>query len=365
MPKTIFFINSSDYKKRVDEWQSDPYGIYMVDLDTETGKLEIIDRDDTVASTQFFHVDDINHRLYAGYRVSEGVGELLAFDINPSTSQLTYLNREPSGNSAITFVGMSKDKRFVLTINYASPNCVGQVNIFPVAANGRVMPIVQSFGHDGKGIHEKRQDCSHPHMIDTDPSGHLVLIPDLGIDKLMLYDLDTVTGKLASHNPPYMVLPPGSGPRHFTFHPNGRFLYLLNELSATIQSYRYDGSAGHLTPLELLPTLPEDFTEHNTAADIHITPDGKFLYSTNRGHDSLAMFKIEESGELTLLGRESTRGNHPRHFNMDPSGKFLLVGNQHSNTVQSFRINVDTGKLEFTGYEIAIPGPSCIYPYIL
>jgi 6-phosphogluconolactonase len=162
-----------------------------------------------------------------------------------------------------------------------------------------------------------------------------------------------------------MELPPGSGPRHFTFHPNGELLYVLNELLATIQPYRYDAAAGTFTPLTLLPTLPDDFTDPNTAADIHITPDGQYLYSTNRGHNSIAMCRIEANGELTLIGRESTRGDHPRFFNLGPTGKFLIVSNQFSSNVLSYHIDYATGKLEYTGHELAIPAPSCIYSYTL
>ena len=363
MPTTLLYINSSDYKNNNPQWQSDPYGIYRVRLDTETGALEIVGRDYTAASTNFFHVDGVNNRLFASHRAGAEAGELLAFSIDPASGKLTYLNRQSAGNSAITYVGMSHDKRFVLTVNYASPDCTGRTNVFPVAESGQVLAASQALQYDGHSVNEKRQTCSHPHMIDIDPTGKLVLVPDLGLDKLMLYDIDSATGTLSPHDPPWMELPPGSGPRHFTFHPNGKLLYLLNELLATIQPYRYEG--GRLTPLTLLPTLPDDFTEPNTAADIHITPDGRYLYSTNRGHDSIAMCRIEDSGELTLIGRESTRGSHPRFFNLDPAGRFLIVSNQFSHNVLTFRINYATGKLEFTGHEISIPGPSCIYAYVL
>lgn len=364
MPKTIFFINSADYKLQFDAYNDDLYGIYVLELDTDTGTMEIIGRDDTVPSVQFFHIDAENKRLYAGHRVTQGEGELLVFDTDSATGELSYLNRQETGNSSLTFVSMSRDKRFLLTFNYSSPGCVGQVNVFPVADNGEVLPIQQSIQHNGKSINEKRQDCSHPHMIDIHPTGQLVLVPDLGIDKLMLYDFDNETGQLAPHDPPFKIVPAGSGPRHFTFHPNGKYLYLLNELSATIQPYRYDASVGTLTEMTLVPTLPDDFTERNTAADIHITPDGTYLYSTNRGHDSLAMFRIEANGELSFIGRKPTWGNHPRHFNIDPSGQFLLVGNQHSHTVMCFHIDPATGKLDFTGQQVSIPSPNCIYPYI-
>ena len=365
MPTTLLYINSADHKNSVAEWKSDPSGIYLVRLDTESGALEIVDRDDTVNSTNFFHVDAINNRLYASHRTLAGPGELLAFSIDPATGKLTDLNRQSAGNSAATYVGMSADKRFVLTVNYASPDCTGRTNVFPVADDGQILATSQKLEYGGHGVNEKRQDCSHPHMIDLDPTGTLVLVPDLGLDKLMLYDIDTASGKLAPHNPPFMILPPGSGPRHFTFHPNGEWLYVLNELLATIQPYRYDAAAGTLSPLTLIPTLPDDFTDPNTAADIHITPDGQYLYSTNRGHDSIAMCKIEDSGELTLIGRESTRGNHPRFFNLDPTGTFLIASNQHSHNVLTFRIDYTTGRLDYAGHEIAIPAPSCIYPYML
>ncbi len=364
MPTTLLYINSADHKNNVPEWQDDPSGIYLVSLDMETGALAIVDRDNTVASTNFFHVDAVNNRLFASHRGAAG-GELVAFSINPATGKLTYQNRASAGNSAITYVGMSLDKRFALTVNYASPDCTGRTNVFPIAADGQVQPTSQTLEYEGHSVNEKRQDCSHPHMIDIDPTGKLVFVPDLGLDKLFIYDLNGETGTLSPHDPPFMVLPPGSGPRHFTFHPNGEWLYLLNELLATIQPYRYDAAAGTLTPLTLVPTLPDDFTAPNTAADIHITPDGQYLYSTNRGHDSLAMFKIEADGNLTLIGRESTRGNHPRFFNLDPTGTFLIIGNQHSHNVLTFRIDYATGKLNYTGHEIAVPAPSCIYPYML
>ncbi|MGD8239338.1 MAG: lactonase family protein, partial [Armatimonadota bacterium] len=207
----------------------------------------------------------------------------------------------------------------------------------------------------------KRQRGPHAHSINLAPDNRFAFAPDLGIDKVMIYELDLAEGKLPPNDAPWATVKPGAGPRHFAFHPTVRWAYVINELDCTITAFGYDAAKGLLTETQTVPTLPEGFEGVNTCADIHIHPSGKFLYGSNRGHDSIVIFAIDEgTGKLTYIGHEPTQGQSPRNFGIDPTGTFLLAANQRSDTIVTFRIDADTGKLTPTGHVASVPAPVCV-----
>lgn len=229
------------------------------------------------------------------------------------------------------------------------------------AERGRLRQRTSFAQHNGKGTDAKRQEAPHAHCIITDPAGKLVLIADLGLDKIILYSLDAAKGALGTHRPPYADLTAGAGPRHLAFHPNGKYLYCINELNSSVTAFRYNADKGSLTPFQMTSTLPKKFKGENTAAEVAVHPSGKFLYGSNRGHNSIAAFKIDEqTGRLTLIALQTKNIKTPRNFAIDPSGTFLLVANQDADNVVVFRIDPKTGTLTETGVTVPVPRPVCI-----
>jgi 6-phosphogluconolactonase len=231
--------------------------------------------------------------------------------------------------------------------------------MFPIQADGRLGAATDVIQHAGSSIHPDRQTGPHAHCILPDPTNRFAIAVDLGLDKLMIYRLDIEQGKLHLHGE--VKVHAGAGPRHLTFHPNGMFAYLINELDATATAYRYDPDAGMFEEIQTVPALPGDFKGENLCAEIHVSPDGKNLYASNRGHDSIVCFLIDQnSGQLRYLNHIPTEGQVPRNFVIDPSGSFLLVANQKSDSIVTFRVDKATGHLLKTGYEIEVPMPVCI-----
>jgi 6-phosphogluconolactonase len=216
--------------------------------------------------------------------------------------------------------------------------------------------------HAGSSVNRQRQQSPHAHSINLDAANRFAFVADLGLDQILIYGFDAHTGQLTPSTPPTSVsVPPGSGPRHFAFHPSGRFAYVINELASTIVAFRYEAQSGNLTPLQTISTLPEGFLESSSTAEIVVHPSGRFVYGSNRGHDSVAVFQVHaETGELTRVQIELTQGQTPRNFVVDPTGKFLLAENQGSNTIVVFRIDPQSGRLTPTGEELAAPVPVCI-----
>jgi 6-phosphogluconolactonase len=252
---------------------------------------------------------------------------------------------------------MDKEGRFLLVSNYSG----GSVSVIAIREDGRLGELTDLVQHKGSSINPERQEGPHPHSILLDPSNRYAFVPDLGLDKIMIYRFDSVHGKLQPNDEPWVSIRPGAGPRHFTFHPNGRFAYLINELDNTIIAFSYEAAYGRLRELQTVKALPEGFAGKSYCADIHVTPSGEFLYGSNRGHDSIVAYKIDvATGKLTYLGHESTRGRTPRNFDIDPTGEFLLVGNQDTDTIQTFRIDGESGRLIPTGYMAEVPAPACV-----
>jgi 6-phosphogluconolactonase len=254
-------------------------------------------------------------------------------------------------------VSVHPSGRFALAAHYGS----GQVAALPIGPDGRLGSASDVAQHAGQGPNASRQEGPHAHFVATDPSGRYVLACDLGIDRIMVSTLDLATGKLLPNGLPYAQVSSGAGPRHLAFHPSGRHVYVINELDSTLSAFAFDAARGALQILQTVSTLPGGFTGPSHTAQVVVHPSGRFVYGSNRGHDSIVIFAIDAtSGRLTLVDHASSGGKTPRNFNVDPTGTFLLVGNEASDTIVTFRVDRETGRLAMTGQTMASPAPVCI-----
>lgn len=334
-------------------------GIYVGQFDPAQGRVSGVELAAAAARPSFLAIHPHRPLMYAVGEVADFQGKksgvVRAFAIEAS-GKLRLLNEQPSGGAGPCHVSVEPGGRCVLVANYGG----GSVASLPIEADGRLAPAGSVIQHRGSGPNRQRQQGPHAHSINVDPTGRFALAADLGCDKVFVYRLDAAAGRLTSHDPPAVELAPGAGPRHLAFHPNGRFAYVINELDSTVTTLAYDAAAGRLKVVASVSTLPPSFSGTNTTADVHVHPSGKFLYGSNRGHDSIAVFAIADDGTLRPLAHESTRGRTPRNFALDPTGQYLLAANQDSDTVVVFRIDTQTGLLTLVGQPVALPRPVCI-----
>ena len=333
-------------------------GIYLYRMNLNSGKLERQSSTPGISNPAFLAIDPTKRFLYAANESGEFLGKkgggLTAFAIDQKTGALTKLN-EVTSPGVPCHLSVHPSGKAVLAANYGGGNVV----IYPVKKSGKLGEAADVQQHTGKGADPKRQEGPHAHSIMLDATGKYAFAPDLGIDKVMIYRVHADKAKLKPHG--FAATKPGAGPRHFAFHPTYDFAYVISELSSTMTAFSYDKDKGKLTELQTLSTLPADFSGTSYCADVHVHPSGKFLYGSNRGHNSIVIFSIDESTDkLTLVGHESTRGNWPRNFGIDPTGQFLLVANQNSNSVATFQIDEQTGKLSQLGDLLEIPAPVCL-----
>jgi 6-phosphogluconolactonase len=245
----------------------------------------------------------------------------------------------------------------VLVANYGG----GSVAALPVDADGRLGKATSAIQHSGSSVDAQRQATPHAHSINVDPSNRFAVAADLGLDKLLIYRLDAAKGTLAPNDPPSASVAPGSGPRHFAFHPNGQFAYVINEMRCTVTAFAFDSQRGALREIQTITTLPHEVKEGYSTAEVQVHPSGKFLYGSNRGHHSIAIFAIDSAtGKLNAVGHQSTGGKTPRNFAIDPTGQFLLAENQDSDNIVVFRIDTKTGELKATGHVVDVPSPVCV-----
>ena len=337
-------------------------GIYQMELDAGTGTLTVPEVAAETASPSFLAIHPSRKFLYAANETGsfggKPTGSVSAFAIDPKTGKLAPLNAQPSGGADPCFVTVDATGRSVLVANYSG----GSVEVLPIGPDGKLGPATALIQHQGSSVNKERQSAPHAHSINLDSSNRLAVAADLGLDKLLLYDFDAVRGSLAPHSPPFAELPPGSGPRHFAFHPDGRHAYSINEMTSTVSVFDFDPSRGTFSTLQSVSTRPlTGGKPGNSTAEVVVHPSGRFLYGSNRGDDALAIFAIEPaSGKLTLIGFQPTGGKTPRNFAIDPTGQFLLAANQDSNTVVVFRIDPQSGKLTQVGQPVAVPKPVCI-----
>jgi len=338
-------------------------GIYVYKFHAKTGKLSPLHTVKNVAEPSFLTIDKDRKYLYAVNELVEyegkNAGAVSAFAIDQKTGNLQFLNQQSSLGGAPCFITASDNQKFVLVANYMG----GNVSVYPVEKDGRLGASVSLAQHTGFGPNKDRQEAAHAHSILLDRNNRFAFAADLGIDRLMIYRFDAQTGKLAPNEAQaFYQTKAGAGPRHFTFHPSGKFAFLINELDLTITSLAYDESAGTLREIQTVPTLPANASaEGATCADIHTSPDGRFLYGSNRGHNSLVSYKIDEkTGRLEYLEHVSTGGKKPRNFALAPDGRFLLVANQDSDSIVVFRRDAKSGKLRSTGIAAEVPVPVCL-----
>jgi 6-phosphogluconolactonase len=336
-------------------------GIYLFHLDLATGKLAPEGLVAECESPSFLAIHP-NHRfLYAVNEVSNfggmNSGAVSAFAIEPKSGHLTRLNQQSSRGAGPCHLSVDHQGKDVLVANYGS----GSVAVLPIQPDGRLGPATAFIQHEGKSANPQRQEGPHAHSINVDATNRFAFAADLGLDKILVYRFDAARGTLTPNDPAAATIDPGSGPRHFAFHPNGRFAYVINEMGSTVTALAYDAAKGTLKPLQTLSTLPEGFTGNSSTAEVQVHPSGKFLYGSNRGHDSIAIFKIDpDTGRLTPAGHQSTQGKTPRNFGIDPTGQYLLAANQDSDTIVVFRIDPATGALAPTGQVVEAPKPVCV-----
>jgi 6-phosphogluconolactonase len=335
-------------------------GIYAYRLKGATGELTPLGAAGLAAETEnpsFLAVHPIQRFLYAVNEVSryEGrdAGSVSAFSID-RTGALTLLNRVSTRGGGPCHVSLDRSGKWVFVANYGG----GSVAAFPVHADGTLGEASAFFQHTGSSVNPARQSGPHAHDAVVSPDNRFVLVADLGLDRILTYRLNPATGGLAPGDPPFASIAPGSGPRHLAFGPAGKFVYVLSEMLSRVMAFRYDAGRGTLAELQTLSTVPEGFTADNSGAEIVTDPSSKFLYASNRGHDSIAVFRIDAaSGTLTPVDRVSTQGKTPRGFAIDPSGRFLVAANQNSGSVVVFRIDQQTGGLTPTGTVVQVPSP--------
>ncbi len=326
-------------------------GIYICSMDPETGNLTIRGTAKGIVNPSYLAID--RRRLYA---VSEvGDGALVSYSIDKSTGGLTKINQQSTRGGSPCYVTIHPGGRFAAVANYGT----GNLCVLPVNKNGSLGAAVDVVQHGGTGGDPARQKGPHAHCVMFDRAGNRALAVDLGIDRVMIYRFSG--GRLKPNTQPFYQTKPGAGPRHIDFHPSHKFVYLINELDSTISALAWNDRSGELSEIQTLPTLPEGFSGTNYPADIHVHPNGRFVYGTNRGHNSLAAFAIDPSnGRMSLVGHTSTGGDFPRNFVIDPSGRFLLAANQKTDNIVVFRIDQATGALQATGAQAEIPAPVCL-----
>jgi 6-phosphogluconolactonase len=271
---------------------------------------------------------------------------------------LTLLNQQASGGPGPCYVSIDPEGKNALVANYTG----GSVAVLPIDADGKLRPASATDQHKGSGPDPKRQQGPFAHCFDLDPSHQFALACDLGMDKIFVYKFDAFRGSITPNDPPTASVAPGSGARHLAFHPGGKFVYVINEMGSTITAFAYDASKGALSEVQTVSTLPADFKADNTTcAEVAIHPNGKFAYGSNRGHDSIASFSVDEqTGKLAPTGHQSTGGKTPRHFAIAPGGEFLVAANQDSGNLVVFRIDPRTGTLNPTGMTAEVPSPVCV-----
>ena len=328
--------------------------IHLVRMDRRSGELLQVGAVKAGANPSFLTIHPNGRVLYAVNEV-EPTGAVSAFAIESATGGLTRLNEQPSGGGAPCYVSVDRSGRVALVANYAG----GSVALLPIEANGALAPAAHVVQHTGTGPNAERQEAPHAHCILPDPSNRFALAADLGADRVFVYRLD-LEAHLLRHVGE-AVMRPGAGPRHLAFHPTLPLVFVANELDSTVATLRFDSARGTLSPQGTLSTLPPGWTGTNYPADIHVAPNGRTLYVSNRGHNSIAVFSVAEpTGALALEQVISTDGDWPRNFSLDPSGRWLLVANQRSDSVVVFGRDPENGRLTPTRQRIALPSPVCL-----
>jgi 6-phosphogluconolactonase len=329
-------------------------GIYRFEMDTATGKLSNRELAVEVANPSFLVLHPTNKFLYC---VNEGgTGGLTGFTLDAKTGKLAKINEQPAGGEAPCHIAVDPKGKTVLIANYTG----GNINAYPIDAEGKLGSTSAFIQHTGKGG-AKGDIPPHAHSVSVSKDGRFVFVSDAGIDKVLVYKLDSNTGKLTPNDPPFFQAAKGAGPRHFAFHPSDPLAFVINETDSTLTSMKLDPDKGSLTKIQTVSTLPGGFPgERNSTAEVVVHPSGKFVYGSNRGHDSIVGFKIGTDGKLTLIGWAREGVKEPRNFNIDPTGQYMVVGSQRADTIVVFKIDQESGELKSTGQTVEVGTPVCI-----
>lgn len=336
-------------------------GIYRCEFDAATAKLSEPILAAEITNPSFLAIHPNNRYLYAvgemGKFEGKPSGAVTAFSIDPANGELKRLNQQPSGGTGPCHVVVDRQGKNVLVANYGG----GSAAVLRIEDDGRLGSQAGFSQHSGKGTDPARQEGPHAHSINLDAANHFAFVADLGLDQVLVYRFDADKGTLEKNDPPHTKVAPKSGPRHFAFHPSGRYAYVINELASTVTAMTYDADKGTLKEIQTISTLPEGSSKPNWTAEVQVHPSGKFLYGSNRGHNSIAVFTIDEkTGKLTAAGHQAEGIQTPRNFGIDPTGKFVLVANQDGDSVLVFRVDNQTGALQATGAKVEVGKPVCV-----
>ena len=336
-------------------------GIYAYRFDAASSELTPLGVAAETSNPSFLAIDPSRRFLYAVDEVQNykgaSSGAVIAFAIDQQSGKLSLLNQVPSRGADPCYIAFDKTGKYALVANYTG----GSVAVFPVQSDGHISEASAFVQHKGSSVNKERQEGPHAHWIETTSDNRFAVAVDLGLDELLVYRFNASKGSLTPNDPPYAKLDPGAGPRHLAFHPNGKFAYVVNELQSSITAFSHDPSRGALHKLNTITTLPKGFAGSNDTAEIKVHPSGKFLFASNRGHDSIAVFSIDShAGTLTLVDHFSTQGKTPRNFEIDPTGKLLFVANQDTDNIVVFRIDPHNGRLTPTGQTLHVPSPVCL-----
>jgi 6-phosphogluconolactonase len=334
-------------------------GIYCLRLDLASGELRRIGVTKGVVNPSFLTIDRDARHLYAVNEVAEFAGKptgaVSSFSLDQNTGALQLLSQQSSGGKGPCHLTLDRNERFLLAANYDD----GSVGVLRVT-EGALTPPIQIIHHQGSSVNQERQQGPHAHGVVMDQANRHLFVPDLGLDRIMIYAFAADSGHLSADKAS-AKLKPGAGPRHFGFHPTGRWAYAINELDSTVTAFSYNAAVGSLREVQNVSTLPADFSGKSFCAEIEVSSSGRFLYCSNRGHDSIAVFSVDQrTGKLSLKQHIATQGKFPRNFAIDPSGQFLLAANQRSDSVVTFRIDRKSGLLSPTGHQIDVPNPVCV-----
>ncbi|MHA0856111.1 lactonase family protein [Paenibacillus sp. CMAA1364] len=354
--KLLVFVGS--YTKSEDK------GIYVYSFDESKGQLTLVDDVDGIGNPTFLNVNMEKHKLYSIIETESPEGNrnggVFEYDIDPTTGELKLNKTIKSVASPTCHIQRHQDDRFLTVSSYHG----GMIGLISLEENGSLGELLDVQQHVGQGVFLERQDRPHPHSSFFSPDGKFLFVQDLGLDIIQTYRLDTDNNKLIKQDA--VKLAPAAGPRHLTFHPNGKFAFVINEIDSTITSFTYDATNGTLTIQETVPTLPADFVGENGCAEIAISQDGKFVYGSNRGHDSIVVYAFDEAqGTLSLVEHVSVEGKHPRHFAFTPKGDYLIVANRDTNNITIFTVDQQSGRIAYTGNSVTVSKPVCVQPYYL
>lgn len=336
-------------------------GIYAYRFDATSGDVTPIGLAVKTVNPSFVAIHPNRRFLYAvnevGNYQGRKTGAVSAFTIDRTTGKLNFLNQIASGGSDPCYITVDKTGKYVLIANYTG----GSISVFPLREDGSLGPASAFIQHKGHGTNPERQEGPHAHSIDMSPDNRFAIVDDLGLDDTLVYPFDSAKGALEFDQVKIAKADAGAGPRHFAWSPNGKFGYVINEIGSTVTGFSFDAATGTLTRIQAIASIPKDFSKLDESAEIEVAPSGKFLYASNRGHDSIAVFKIDANdGKLTLAEYASTKGESPRNFEISPNGSLLFAANEKSDNIVEFRIHQQTGKLEATGKVLDVGQPVCV-----